>query len=122
METNGRVVNLSKVVQEVRDRLLLDDGSLLPDIAESHPGLRAFLLGGLRDGETWPPGALYVARDGNDVLCRVSLRQLELECVYRGGKICELIECIENDLTTQRTNWTLDYKGRQREERKRLTE
>lgn len=120
METNGHVVKVSELVEQARDRLATDDGSLLRDMSEQYPFLRSFLIGGERNGQVWPAGQIFVYRETYGITVKLSIRTLGIEVTYRDSDASSLLELIENDLELNHTQWELNYKEKQREENKRL--
>ena len=120
MESNGKPVKVSELVEQARDRLMVDDGSLLPDMSDQFPAIRSFLIGGNRDGQTWPAGQIFVFREAFSIVVKISVRTLGVECVYRDTRLETLLHLMENDLATNSVRWELNYKENQRMQNKRL--
>jgi hypothetical protein len=120
-EENGNGLHVSSVLKQVHEVVQADDVSVLVDMGDGFSGVRRFLIGGCRPDGVWPCGGIYVTRDGRDLVVRLSIRSLEVESIYRGTSWSGLWETIDNDLLENTVHWQLDYKGRQRQERKLLT-
>lgn len=123
MGSNGQNgVSLSEVLKIARENLRKPDLNRLPAMRNDWNGLREFFLGGVRDDGLWPAGSLSVRVQSDQLVLQLRLPSLEMQAVYSGYNWDELLEQINNDLTSKTVRWELDYKGKQRVERKLLAE
>lgn len=120
-DENGGPVSLKDVVDVALKRVFVDDGTLLRDVIAEHPNIRLFLIGGLRNGQTWPAGQVQILLVGNTIQVTLQVRSLEIEARYHDKSCSTLADAIENDLALDTVRWVPDWQGRKRLERKLLT-
>ena len=116
-QDNGKPETLRDVLQGQIDALQ-DDPSLMRDLLEPLPGLRALIVGGRRAGHVWPGATMRVRRLGCVLEIVVCIPCLEVECRYVGTSWHSLLETIDEDVRANTIQWAPDYKGRQRIERR----
>lgn len=118
---NGKPVSLRDVVDVALGRVFVDDGTLLRDLVSEQPNIRLFLIGGQRNGQTWPAGEVRIVLLGNTISVTLAVRSLEIEAKYHDKSCSTLVDAIENDLALDTVRWVPDWQGRKRLERKLLT-
>lgn len=123
MSGNGQVaVSLSEVLKVARESLRKPDLNRLPEMRNDWNGVREFLLGGVRDDGLWPSGTIAVSARGELLTVQLRLPNLEMQSTYQGTGWDELWEQVNSDLEHKVVRWELDYKGKQRLERKLLVD
>lgn len=118
MENGNGKLGLSASLRAIRESLRKPDGNRLPAMRNDYNGLREFLLGGVRDDGIWPAGMLSVRISGDEILVKASIRSIEVEAQWWGQDWNVLWEHIDRELSERVVRWALDYKGRERLERR----
>lgn len=112
---NGGPVHVSKILKEAAEALLRSDGKLLESWKDTHPVLRAVLLGAEFGGEKWSAGTLTVRRDGHEIVLSLRIDEYGLQAVYRDHELQELLDSIEFDLANRRVPWDKTYTEKQKD-------
>jgi len=114
-EVNGEKER-QQVLQSIRQQMEAADGSLMLDMEADFPSLRGWILGGVKNGVKVPGGSISIQRGQYSLRVVLSWRALGLEASYDVHSWSECWESIENDLSTERTPWSENYKQRRKVE------
>lgn len=115
--TNGNL-GLSPALKAIREQCRKPDENRLVEMRNDQNGLREFLLGGVRADGIWPAGTISVRVADDELLVTLSIYSLEIEAKYRGTALDRMLLQIDTDLEQKSVRWQLDYRGRERLERR----
>lgn len=116
MESNDRPENEARTLREQFEELVAyDEAEILSDIATELRSLRAFVLGGVRDGRRWPQGRLGLCRRGRVLQCTLSLDDFELVGYFENSDWHKLWHDIDRALEQKTVAWDRSWKAKQRE-------
>jgi hypothetical protein len=121
MENENSKLRLPPVLQAAKLSRDPNHSERLLDMQNDEEGIRMFLLGGQHHEGFWPAGSISIRAEGDDVLVTLSIHSLEVECKYRASTLIVAIEAADKDLRSNQVQWQMDYRGRQRIERRLST-
>lgn len=112
---NGQPVHVSKILQEAQKALERSDSRLLESWNETHPALRAVLLGATYAGDKWAAGSLSFRRDGHEILCTLRIDEYGLQAVIRDIDIEPLLDTLEFGLVNKNVPWDKTYQEKKKD-------
>jgi len=112
---NGKTVHVSKILQEAEKALERSDSRLLESWKDTHPALRAVVLGAEYASEKWAAGTISFRRDGHDVLCVLRIDDYGLQAVFRDSEIHSLLDTIEWALANKGVPWDKTYQEKKKD-------
>jgi len=121
MENENGKLGLSPTLKAIREQCRKPDENRLAAMRNDTNGIREFLLGGIRSDGIWPAGTIGIRVDGSEILITLSIHSLEIEAKYRSFDWDDVWIQIETDLESKSCPWGLDWKGRERLDRRVAT-
>jgi len=118
MDEQIRKLELAPALKEIREQTRTNNDNRLVGLINDWNGIRLFLLGGFHHDGVWPAGTISLRVDGDEIVCTLSIHALEIEAKFRGNDWDEIWLEIDNQLSRNVVCWQMDWKGRERLERK----
>lgn len=114
---NGKLI-LAPALKAIKEQLRKPDANRLVEMRNDWDGIRMFLLGGFHHEGIWPAGSISCRCDSDDIVVTLSIHSLEIEAKYRYWSWDPMWIAINNELLENIVPWQMDWKGRERLERR----
>jgi hypothetical protein len=118
MENENEKLVLAPALRAIKEQIRKPDEGRLIGMKNDWNGIRLFLIGGFHHDGLWPAGTLSIRCDADEILVTLSIHSLEIESKYRFDGWDQGWETINGELEQNRVCWQMDWKGRDRMNRR----